>query len=167
LFDYQFSDQRPGSLYSQAQNYGNVWFTVSEATPYTFAGYFNSAGSETTYLTTELNMVANSGPTEFISENTSPAGGARLQVGSTASTGGIDTFSGSLTGVLQPGLYEFAYNAYIYSGDPSPPDGGANAVGELSLYFGTAVPEPSTLTLLVSALLGLGAFHLRQHRAKA
>ena len=41
------------------------------------------------------------------------------------------------------------------------------ATGELTLYFGTAVPEPATLTLLVSALLGLGAFYLRRRRAKA
>jgi hypothetical protein len=31
----------------------------------------------------------------------------------------------------------------------------------------TAVPEPGTITLLVSALLGLGAFYLRRRRAKA
>jgi hypothetical protein len=33
--------------------------------------------------------------------------------------------------------------------------------------FGITIPEPGTLTLLVSALLGLGAFYLRRHRAKA
>ena len=40
------------------------------------------------------------------------------------------------------------WDDFSFNGDPAP------------------VPEPGTLTLLVSALLGLGAFHLRRRRAK-
>jgi len=52
--------------------------------------------------------------------------------------------------------------------DQAAPPGLTGSIGENNPWvIATAVPEPGTLTLLISALLGLGASYLRRRGAKA
>ena len=69
-----------------------------------------------------------------------------------------------------PGLYDaFSYTAILWSDCPfsGPPIASQPGVsiGVAPMIIATAVPEPASLTLLISALVGLGAFYLRRRRA--
>jgi hypothetical protein len=166
-FDYQFNDVRPLGPYSQAENYGKVYFKVNKDTPYTFAGQYTMTGGEEIYLTTEFDDVTSS-TNNFISQNVNFNGtNSALTVGSSANTvPGMYHFSGSLTGTLYADhTYEFSYNAYIYSIEGFPEDPGASATGDLHLAFGSSVPEPTTI--IIWSLLGAIAITVGWHRRNA
>ncbi len=55
------------------------------------------------------------------------------------------------------------FTSYLSGSVPSVPGG---AIGLSPMLIGTVVPEPGTLTLLASALLGLGVVSQRRRRAK-
>jgi hypothetical protein len=128
--------------------------------------------------------------TELLLEPGPPYSRQVYQIYSAATFTGVDYFSWVSYSVTVPGFdggpesYEFSGGA----GSSFPPDAGQewdtfydptqppdpsevlslmlDASG--NMIIATAVPEPSTLTLLFSALLGLaGAFYLRRRRAKA
>ena len=162
--DWKFSHVRTGWGYGpETGDSGNgiVLFSVSQDTPYTFVGSYQSTLNQNTNLETYLygGPSANDLSKTLMGYDEQGSGG-------TLTVGPSTNFLGSLTGELYAGeVYRFDYYASIggLSATPAPDIGGAT--GELTLYFGTAVPEPTTLTLLVSALLGLGAFYLRRRRA--
>jgi hypothetical protein len=163
--DWQFNHVRTGwgqGPGTEAYGSGIVVFSVSQDTPYTFVGSYQSTANQNTNLETYLYGGPSANDLSILMGYDEQGSGGTLTVGPSAN------FLGSLTGEFYPGdVYRFDYDASIIGlpGTPKPDLGGAT--GELTLYFGTAVPEPTTLTLLVSALLGLGAFYLRRRAAKA
>ncbi len=60
------------------------------------------------------------------------------------------------------------YTQYFHASYPQPGPGSIGGDGSWTIANGgQPVPEPGTLTLLVSALLGLGALYVQRRRAKA
>ena len=171
--DWRFNHVRTGWGWgpnTEAEGSGIVVFSVSQDTPYTFVGSYKSTANQTTNLESYLMGGPSIGDLNtFLFDGDYQSSGGTLTVGSSANMVSFAPFTGSLTGELYAGdVYEFNYFASIVGVPAAAPDIGG-ATGELTLYFGTApVPEPGTLTLLISALLGLaGAFYLRRRRANA
>jgi hypothetical protein len=167
--DVVLTHQRPSSLYSFAQSSGWDVFRVDVLTPYTISGRYSMTGAGTISLAAQLYDVTSDA---YLFRNgqqsikTSALPNQLFRLGSQA--GDYSYREGFLTGTLQPGdEYQFTYNAYINN---YPDDfGSASASGHISLSFTSSLPEPSTLTTLItSSVVGaLGMVISRWRRRRA
>ena len=151
LFSYAFAAaiSVANTNSSEVQSYGDAYFTVDQNTPYAVTGNFNVTGAPADASIAVAILDESAGYMLYdynISDSTT---NPNLQLGSPGSS----QFSaqGSLTGTLQPGDdYEFFYVTSLQNLAGIGTD--ATAIGSISLAFGSAVPEPSTL--IVWSLLG-------------
>jgi hypothetical protein len=157
------------SSYSYAISFGYDYFHVSAPTSYTLSGSYASVGdaSFTYFSAFLLDVTTGEYPfySEQVSQYLSSAGNATFVLGQAG--GNVrDTRLGSLTGTLLPGdEYIWQYSGEIENYEPQAP--ATMAEGNVTLAFGSPVPEPTSLVVW-SLIVGVGLVGTRfRHRRDA
>jgi|GEM_PF-6282190 len=130
---------------NSAQSSGSIEFiTLSAATPYEFQGFYNTFGSVVT--SANISLVGASTIFSF--------GG-----------GGQSNVFPYTAGFLPAGTYIFQYSLVILDGSNSDLDGPGTGTADIGLIVGAAVPEPTSVAIIILGCIFV--LHRRPRRSTA